>query len=131
MSFADRIEESKKEVEKKRKILESKTKFKLTDDEVKYARSLLALKDNEDWKNIVELENKELGNILATAFEKPIISDFASIDFGEQMSFNKGKYIGILKLRQRRQMLVNIYLHILEEQMKSNKGEKDGKDKNS
>ncbi len=106
----DAVEEARKEV-KERTV----AKYKITDKEIEFARALLDLMQSGSFKKFLELESFEIGDLMAQAFSKPSESDFADPDFGKQMAFNKGKYVQMLRFRQRREELLKRYIYLTEQ----------------
>lgn len=113
-SYLDRmndvIQEAKNEVKEKKVAV----KYSISDKEVEFAKALYELMQISAFKKFVELESYEIGDIATKAFVKPVESDFDSKDFGEQMAFNKGRYVQMLRFRQRREELLKRYIYMQE-----------------
>lgn len=109
-SYIDRMNEviSKAREEAKQNKVK---KLKMSDRETQIAKALVDLMNNDSFKKFIELENDEIGSLMANAF-KYVESDL--VNFGEKMAFNKGRYEQMLSFRQRREEMVKRYIYIIE-----------------
>ena len=116
-SYLDRmntvVEEARQEV-KEAKTKNVAMKYKMSDKETEFAKSLYELMQISSFKKFLELESYEIGDLMTKAFDEPSASDFKDADFGRQMAFNKGKYTQMLRFRQRREELLKRYIYIID-----------------
>jgi len=106
----DIVEEAKQEVKDKKKVV----KYSISEKEIEFAKALYDLMQNSSFKKFLELENYEIGDLMTQAFNKPSEGDFQSNNFGEQMAFNKGRYIQMMRFRARREELLRRYIYLQE-----------------
>ena len=120
--ISEAVEEHRKELFKKGNIGQ---RYPLSDSEKRFAKALINLYNNPDFKVFLELENFEAGERMVRSLDTPSESIFPSKDFGQQMAFNKGRHFQMGYLRKQRDQLVSIYLHNLKVEKR---GEQNGED---
>ncbi len=126
VSFSDRMaqahEDGEKDAERKAAASHQK-KFRMAENEMEFARAIVNLSQNSDFKKYMEFESFEIAERMANGFKAPAESEFGSRVFAEQMSFNAGRSYQMNHLRNLRTQLAQTYLAILKTQTN---GEKNG-----
>lgn len=123
-TYADRItaavedEKSKKAFQRKKNV-----KMKLNDIETRYAKAMIDLKSNPDFKVFMEFESKIIGERMGDAFKLPSTDLLDTTDYACRMAFNHGRYYQMKYFMNSRNLLQKLYINEKQLEVEEDNGE--------
>lgn len=115
-SYSERLQKVTEEVQNAVPKKREGHIFKITQQEHEVAQAFLRLSENVDFKNYLQFENQEIGELCVKGFNSPAQGIMDGATFGEKMAFNKGRLFQMNYIRGRRDSIVKIYLELLKKQ---------------
>lgn len=118
-TYHEKVQQIKEEVKSDSEKIKNKQIFKLNDFEDDWASQTYHLLSDEVFKKYLELESKIIYESVMNSYSNPketFMND--SCTFGEKMAFNKGFHFGLLKMKQMRDVIWNVYLNAKTERKK-------------